>query len=199
MRKVAQKSKGPAPFGVEPLRKSRSAGSNPRRGGALTERARDGKHFDRPARGIAGSRKKRIPYDLIVAPKMSAFRRRRGVILTCPRCAGLTIPILVITEKETITVSSRLNCGHVGGEALLDYHHSLATPPEPSRDICTPTYDPTHRRRSYRGRGRARDISGPPGGYRIRWAIHKGYPGGVGTNSMHDVAVASTFPEQGVV
>ena len=67
----------------------------------------------------------------------------------CPRCAGCTRPILVITKEDTITATSCLNCGHVGGDALIEHHHSLPIPPEPSRQISTPIYDPTHRRLSY--------------------------------------------------
>ena len=69
--------------------------------------------------------------------------------MSCPRCAGCTIPILVITDEETIAAFSCLHCGHVGGDALIEHHHILATPPELTRQLSTPIYDPTHPRLSY--------------------------------------------------
>ncbi|MEO7858953.1 MAG: hypothetical protein ABIU05_00690, partial [Nitrospirales bacterium] len=69
--------------------------------------------------------------------------------MPCPRCTGCTRLVDVITEEETITVSSCLNCGHVGGDALIEHHHSLAAPPEPFRELSQPIYEPTHQRLAY--------------------------------------------------
>ncbi|MEO7859584.1 MAG: hypothetical protein ABIU05_03930 [Nitrospirales bacterium] len=70
-------------------------------------------------------------------------------MFNCPRCAGCTRLVDVITEEEPITVLSCMNCGHGGGEATIDHHHSLDTPPEPFRELSQPIYEPTHRKLSY--------------------------------------------------
>ncbi|MEO7863625.1 MAG: hypothetical protein ABIU05_24955 [Nitrospirales bacterium] len=67
-------------------------------------------------------------------------------MVSCPRCAGCTRMVDIVTEEETITVSSCLNCGHVGGDALIEHHHNLDSPPEPFRELPTPVFDPERQR-----------------------------------------------------
>jgi hypothetical protein len=52
----------------------------------------------------------------------------------------------LVSEEERILAENCLNCGAIFGDTLIDYHHSLDTPPEPRPDAQTPVYDPEHRR-----------------------------------------------------
>jgi hypothetical protein len=66
--------------------------------------------------------------------------------MTCPRCNGYAQRVELVSEEERISADNCVNCGAVFGETLIDYHHSLDTPPEPRPDAQTPVYDPEHRR-----------------------------------------------------
>jgi len=70
-------------------------------------------------------------------------------MLPCPRCAGPTSLVELLDEEARLNALQCMICGWIGGEPLIDLHHGLAAPPEPRRAICTPVYDPTHRRLIY--------------------------------------------------
>jgi hypothetical protein len=67
----------------------------------------------------------------------------------CPRCAGLSAPHLMIDQEAHVEAWQCVLCGWIFGEALLDFHHALDTPPEPKREHATPVYDPEHHRLVY--------------------------------------------------
>ncbi|GKS58194.1 hypothetical protein YTPLAS18_17210 [Nitrospira sp.] len=67
--------------------------------------------------------------------------------MPCPRClTGLTVPDTLHEGADAIRVSRCVVCGHVFGEQVIDYHHSLDRAPEPRPEVVTPVWDPTHRR-----------------------------------------------------
>lgn len=69
---------------------------------------------------------------------------------SCPRCTGCTAQTVIITEEGALAVVTCLNCGFAGGDALIEHHQGLDTPPEPCRELSQPIYEPTHQRLSYR-------------------------------------------------
>lgn len=66
--------------------------------------------------------------------------------MRCPRCGGHARRVELVTDEERIVAEDCVNCGAIFGEALLDYHHRLETPPAPRPDPHTPVYDPARRR-----------------------------------------------------
>jgi hypothetical protein len=66
--------------------------------------------------------------------------------MPCPRCSGLSMRVEVYSEGVTIEADRCVLCGNLFGEMILDYHHSLTHPPQPTPRAHLPVWDPAKRR-----------------------------------------------------
>jgi hypothetical protein len=66
--------------------------------------------------------------------------------MTCPRCAGLSVPVWLLDGEAELPCWRCVCCGHHFGEPTLDLHHSLERPPEPTRPAILPVWDPRVKR-----------------------------------------------------
>lgn len=68
--------------------------------------------------------------------------------MNCPRCGGFLIEEAGYTDEqgEPLLLARCVNCGHRCGDSVLDQHHMMDCPPEPTPDVMLPIYDPQRRR-----------------------------------------------------
>ena len=69
--------------------------------------------------------------------------------MTCPRCHGFSVPVLLgFVADRAICCWRCVLCGSRYGEPILDLHAKFSQfiPPPSRPEVHTPVYDPTHRR-----------------------------------------------------
>ena len=55
--------------------------------------------------------------------------------MSCQRCGGRMVETMAFDEEGRIELLRCLNCGD-RRDAVIDYHRTLAEPPEPQRSVC---------------------------------------------------------------